>query len=169
MGWLRYQNKEKKMDFTILYDDKAPEFVSGNTIQDIYLNLEQTGADYVEVIPGRRNVSAAAVKQFKNDPTAVLLSQIKDKPVAISAKQENADIQTNPVVNDRHYTPPPPSQPAQYFEDGGNEYKLENNVMYRKTWTDCDSARIIHNKTGKPYTGDAYKVQTQEWKKVAPN
>jgi hypothetical protein len=174
MGWLPYQNKEKKMDFTILYDDKPPEFVSGNTIQDIYLNLEQTGTDYIEVIPGRRNITPEAIKRFKNDPTAALLTQIKDETVKIPSKiapevpkipetvinQDSTDIRRI-VINQ-------PTLP-QFFEDDGNEYKLENNILYKKVWVDCDSARILQSKTGKPYTGNAYKVQTQEWKKVSSN
>jgi hypothetical protein len=177
------------MEFTIIYDDKPGQIVDGTSIQDIYKRLELSGEDYVEVIPGRKKIPPAAVKRFNSDPMAVLLSQVTPENSSKPKAQKKIIPSSAPVLNEaveqptasiptpteRVFTPAPvqPVVETQYFEENGIEFKVENNVLFKKTWVDIDEkeVRIINKASGKKYTGDKYSVQLREWeplnKKIA--
>jgi hypothetical protein len=173
-GLLSYRNKEKNMDFTILYDDKGPSFTSGSNIQEIFTRLESAGEDYVEVVPGHKKIPPNAVKKFNSDPMAVLLSQITDDkpaqaPITIPHNGAPAAIKGTNTFPDKKWVPPVQEEKikTKYFEEDGISFKLVGDILYKKKWVENKDARLINRKSGKSYSGDNYIVQTQNWKVVS--
>lgn len=61
-----------------------------------------------------------------------------------------------------------------YFTDNGIEYKIENNILYKKDWQNVNSEkhinfRIINGETGKQIKNEKYVIQELVWTPVKQN
>jgi hypothetical protein len=65
---------------------------------------------------------------------------------------------------------------VKYFEDNGNFYKIENNILYKKCWENVElkleedkseQYRIINEENNKIVNNPKYKIQKLTWKQLA--
>lgn len=192
LSFRKFRKKEEKTmaDFTVLYDDCHIEHRQAGTKMDLLRELESTGADYIEVLDGVKNIPPRAIQNFKNNPMGILLSQINTPPENIKPKiplppaTPSEDVAVQPVEPKIVEAPIEVEQeqverkiqfvkpePPQFFEEDGIKFKVVNGEVFRKSWKkDVDNkARIVNTKTGKEYTGSQYEVEIEDWVSVFKN
>ena len=102
-----------------------------------------------------------------------------EKREALQQQRELAELKAE------KYTPPQEASPmpvqsqqvpatVNYFTDNGIEYKIENNILYKKDWQNVNSEkhinfRIINGETGKQIKNEKYIIQELVWTPVKQN
>lgn len=160
--------------FTVIYDEGMPEYVTANSLGEIYKRLDMNpDREYLSVIEGKHKIPPGALNKIRKDPVAFEM-----KFNAFNESKKSGEVQPPAPSSKTEIIPPPvisavveprPSfvvSEPKYFEEDGIKFKLENDVLYKQTWVDTEDARIISIKTGKPYIGDKYKIQTKQWKRI---
>jgi len=60
--------------------------------------------------------------------------------------------------------------PVKYFEEGGVQFKLENNKVFKRSWVEANGDdsefRIISAKTGKVIGNDKFKLERLVWVEI---
>ena len=87
--------------------------------------------------------------------------KLKQEEITSNIQVEQQNIQNTEVINS--------SVPVKYFEAGGEQFKMENNKIYKKVWkevSDKDSFRIVSSTTSKPITSDKYKIENLVWEEI---
>lgn len=101
-----------------------------------------------------------------------------EKREALQQQRELAELEAEPYPPQE--ASPMPVQPQQvpapvnYFTDNGIEYKIENNILYKKDWQNVNSEkhinfRIINGETGKQIKNEKYIIQELVWTLVKQN
>lgn len=81
------------------------------------------------------------------------------------SNQKEEEVQSQPVKvmhEDKNIQ-------VKYFTAGGEHFKLENGILYKKIWievTNHDDFRIVKSDTKKPIKSDKYKIETLDWVKA---
>jgi hypothetical protein len=155
--------------FTIIWDEGPPEFMHGSSIEQMYAQTEKTDKAVLTILEGKHNIPPAAIEKIRKDPFAFemqfnafkdlskkeLDNSIKIKDEQVHSISENNKTDRRIVIN---------NEPAKFFTEGGTDFKMENNKLYKKAWIDqIEDVRIINIKTNKIYTGNQYKIQKTEW------
>lgn len=104
-----------------------------------------------------------------------------EKREALQQQKELAELKAEPIpTTTQAVIGPAAAQPQQipaavnYFTDNGIEYKIENNILYKKDWQNVNSEkhinfRIINGETGKQIKNEKYVIQELVWTPVKQN
>lgn len=97
-------------------------------------------------------------------------------PVKETSKEIIADDISKNIVSNNAPTPHPTLKindsnivaPIKIFIDNGIEYKIENNISYKKTWVDVPDINMYRmiTENGKESKFGAKKLQTLDWVKI---
>lgn len=104
------------------------------------------------------NESGDFVTNALNNLTAMNEDVVIDENVPQNVDMNN----NNNIVKNTNLCP-------KYFSAGGDEFKLENDILYKKVWAtvkNSDEFRIVKSDTGKPIKSDKYLIETLVWKEV---
>jgi hypothetical protein len=83
---------------------------------------------------------------------------------------ESIPDKTTPVATPTDPAPNPTLQTA-YFTDNGIEFKIENNILYKKIWQtipdeELNQFRIVTKETEKVFKSEKYTIQRLDWSPV---